>query len=98
MRPDRSADAPGRRGFTVVEILVVLLLLALAIWLVRTGYHALTHHALERPGSVRLAVARPAAAPPRPASLVRAPWPAAAALAPRVPGSWTPRRDRSSRP
>jgi len=57
MRPDPRANAPRNRGFTVVEILVVLLLFALVIWLARVGYRALTHHAAARPGSVRLALA-----------------------------------------
>lgn len=57
MRPDRRVHASGRRGFTVVEILVVLLLLALLIWLVRLGYRALVHHAADGPASVTRAFA-----------------------------------------
>ena len=57
MRRDRRARALGNEGFTVVEILVVLVLIALAVWLARLAYRALTHHAAVPPATVTFAAA-----------------------------------------
>lgn len=97
MRGDRRAPTPGTGGFTVVEILVVLLLLLLAVWLARLAYRALVHHAGVRPQAVRLVAAYEreaprwtSAAPGRGPLASGGGRPAAAPLA-RAPGrSWPP--------